>query len=105
MYDCMYAQHHVIFATDLVLHWDAVEVSSDSEKTKTVEVLEEENAELKAGLQGRNALRDNVRRLRRAHVLQHAVARQDPEHEDADTVEVLDRTLCFFEEVFEAYGL
>ncbi|KAK0403903.1 hypothetical protein QR680_017184 [Steinernema hermaphroditum] len=51
MYDCMYAQHHVIFATDLVLHWDAVEVSSDSEKTKTVEVLEEENAELKCEIE------------------------------------------------------
>ncbi|KAK0415018.1 hypothetical protein QR680_011732 [Steinernema hermaphroditum] len=34
-----------------------------------------------------------------------SVVRQDPEHKGADTVEILDRTLCFFEEVIEAYGL
>ncbi|KAK0403904.1 hypothetical protein QR680_017184 [Steinernema hermaphroditum] len=129
MYDCMYAQHHVIFATDLVLHWDAVEVSSDSEKTKTVEVLEEENAELKCEIE---ELKKTVHQTSSNSVTYIAKLREygdgespihegnieqaykaampfvtmfDPEHEDADTVEVLDRTLCFFEEVFEAYGL
>uniref|UniRef100_A0A1I8ALL2 CHK domain-containing protein n=1 Tax=Steinernema glaseri TaxID=37863 RepID=A0A1I8ALL2_9BILA len=34
-----------------------------------------------------------------------SVVRQDPEHKPADSAELLDRTLCFFEEVVEAYAL